>query len=187
MVIIKKKSEKDLLPEIVERWSTKFFSSEAVPEEDLEEMILAASLAPSAFNEQPWRFFVASSPEDREMVLTYLAPNNQAWAKEAPVLIVVAGAIYETHNGLFNYWGAFDSGSAWGYLSLEAQRKGYMTHCMGGFDRNDLKGEFGLGDNHELYGVIALGKPGDQALQAAEKPSGRRPLSQIMLKRVKSK
>lgn len=178
--------KRDIMPEIKERYSTCYFSSEPVDEQDLKDIILAASLAPSAYNEQPWRFFVAQTEEDRAAVLEYLTPSNAQWAKDAPVLIVVAGAIYETHNGLFNYWGAFDSGCAWGYLSLEAQRKGYVTHCMGGFDRYDLKNMLAnIGDNHELYAVIALGKPGDNALRLAEKPGGRRRISEIMMSRKK--
>lgn len=178
--------QRDIMPEIKERYSTKVFSSEEIPKQDIDDILLAATLAPSAYNEQPWRFYVASSKEDREMLLEYMTPSNAEWAKEAPVLIVVAGALYETHNGLFNYWGAFDSGCAWGYLSLEAKRKGYVTHCMGGFDRFDLKREFNIGDNHELYGIIALGKPGDSEAMAKEKPGGRRRMSEVIMKRVKN-
>ena len=176
----------DIMPEIKERYSTRYFSSEPVDEQDISDILLAATLAPSAYNQQPWRFFVAKTPEDRAAVIEYLTPGNMEWAQNAPVLIVVAGAIYETHNGLFNYWGAFDSGCAWGYISLEAQRKGYVTHCMGGFDRFDIKQMFNnVGDNHELYAVIALGRPGDDALRAAEKPGGRRRMSEVMMTRKK--
>ncbi len=182
---MKRDIERDIMPEIIERYSTRYFNSEPVPEKDINDILLAATLAPSAYNEQPWRFFVASTEEDRQMIMEYMTPSNIEWAKEAPVLIVVAGALYETHNGLFNYWGAFDSGCAWGYLSLEAARKGYVTHCMGGFDRFDLKREFNIGDNHELYGIIALGKPSDSEAVLNEKPGGRRRMSEIMLKRAK--
>lgn len=183
---MKRENNRDIMPEIKERYSTQYFSSEPVDEQDLKDILLAAALAPSAFNEQPWRFYVATSEEERKAFLEYMTPSNAEWAKEAPVLIVVAGAIYETHNGLFNYWGAFDSGCAWGYLSLEAQRKGYVTHCMGGFDRFDLKREFNnVGDNHELYAIIALGRPGDDALRDAEKPGGRRRMSEIMMTKKK--
>lgn len=183
---MKRENNRDIMPEIKERYSTRYFSSEPVDEQDLKDILLAAALAPSAFNEQPWRFYAATTEEDRKAFLEYMTPSNAEWAKEAPVLIVVAGAIYETHNGLFNYWGAFDSGCAWGYLSLEAQRKGYVTHCMGGFDRFDLKREFNnVGDNHELYAIIALGRPGDDALRDAEKPGGRRRMSEIMMTKKK--
>ena len=86
--------KRDIMPEIKERYSTHYFSSEPVDEQDIRDILLAATLAPSAYNEQPWRFYVAETPEDRAAILEYLTPGNAEWAKNAPVLIVVAGAIY---------------------------------------------------------------------------------------------
>lgn len=175
--------EQEIMEEISKRYSTMYFGEEPVEEEDLRGILLAATQAPSAYNEQPWRFFVAKTPQDKEMLLEYMLPGEREWMAAAPVLILVAGNMGDTHNGLFNYWTAFDSGCAWGYLSLEAQRRGYMTHCIGSFDRVDLRNEFQLAENLELYGIVALGRPAAPQVTEKEKLMPRKSVNAVLLRR----
>src|SRR5262249_57933115 len=44
--------------------------------------------APSSYNEQPWRYIVASRKDSEEFarLLSCLVEGNQAWARSAPVL-----------------------------------------------------------------------------------------------------
>ena len=110
-------------------------------------------------------------------------PGEKDWIMAAPVLILVAGDLGDTHNGLFNYWAPFDAGCAWGYLSLEAQRRGYVTHCIGSFDRVDLRGEFQKADNLELYGIIALGRPAAKEVTEKETLMPRKSVNSVLLRR----
>lgn len=180
---MERKIEMDLMKEIKQRQSAQTFSNEAVASEDLEAILLAATLAPSAYNEQPWRFFVAAEQEDKEFLIAHMLPNNVELARKAPVLILVAASMEDTHNGLYNYWSAFDSGCAWGYLSLEAQRRGYVTHCFGGFDRHDLKEAFSQNQALELYGIVALGKSGNAKQIEAQIPQPRKTVNAVRLRR----
>lgn len=175
--------EKNIMPEILERYSTTVFSSEPVNEQDLEEILLAATLAPSAYNGQPWRFYVVREQGEREMLTEYMLPGEREWILNAPVLIILAAHMEDSHNGLYNYWAGFDAGCAWGYLSLEAQRHGYVTHCIGSFDRVDLRSLFQQGDMIELYGIIALGRPGDEQKRKLEKSPQRKTLNAVTLRR----
>ena len=109
---MKRNLEYEIMEEMAERYSTMYFSDVPVEEEDLQAMLLAATQAPSAYNEQPWRFFVAKTPQDKEMLMEYMMPSEKEWIAAAPVLILLAGNMGDTHNGLFNYWTAFDSGCA---------------------------------------------------------------------------
>ena len=180
---MKRELEQPLMKEIEERYSTMYFSEEPVSEEDLQGILLAATQAPSAFNEQPWRFFVAKTPQDKEMLYDYMLPGEREWISKAPVLILLAGNLGDTHNGLFNYWAGFDTGCAWGYLSLEAQRRGYVTHCIGSVDRVDLRNEFQQNDDLELYGIVALGRPADPAVTRKEKLLPRKSVNAVQLRR----
>lgn len=175
--------EQNIMEEIAQRYSTMYFADAPVDERDLQGILLAATQAPSAYNEQPWRFFVAKTPQDKEMLLEYMMPSEREWMATAPVLILVAGNMGDTHNGLFNYWTAFDSGCAWGYLSLEAQSRGYVTHCIGSFDRVDLRNEFQLAENLELYGIVALGRPAAEAVTRKEKQMPRKSVNAVQLRR----
>lgn len=180
---MKRELEQEVMEQIAQRYSTMYFGSGEVAEEDLQGILLAATQAPSAYNEQPWRFFVARTPQDKEMLMEYMLPGEREWIAAAPVLILVAGNMGDTHNGLFNYWTAFDSGCAWGYLSLEAQRRGYVTHCIGSFDRVDLRNAFQMSENLELYGIVALGRPAATEVTQKEKQMPRKSVNSVLLRR----
>ena len=49
-----------IIDAINNRRSTMSFAPEAIDKKQIEEILTAATLAPSAFNEQPWRFYVAT-------------------------------------------------------------------------------------------------------------------------------
>ena len=80
-----------VLPIIVERWSPRAFDASDLPQADLDVILEAASLAPSAYNYQPWRFLYAHRA-DEALFASFLSPLvefNQGWAKSASVLLYV--------------------------------------------------------------------------------------------------
>lgn len=66
------------------RRSIRKYSTRAVPEELIAELLEAARLAPSGTNRQPWRFKVLTGPERQK--IKKACP--QAFVTEAPVLMV---------------------------------------------------------------------------------------------------
>ena len=81
-------TEHDILDVIKNRWSPRSFSEESVDQETLNRLFEAVRWAPSAMNEQPWRFIVSKLGESgHEQMIESLMPGNQPWAKHAPVLI----------------------------------------------------------------------------------------------------
>ena len=48
------------------RFATRAISSELIPEEIIDELIEAARLTPSCYNQQPWRFLILESAEARD-------------------------------------------------------------------------------------------------------------------------
>jgi nitroreductase len=74
----------------VDRWSPRSMNTEELNDEDIMSLFEAARLAPSSFNNQPWRFIYAKRNTqywDRLFNLLYEA--NQVWAKNAAVLVAV--------------------------------------------------------------------------------------------------
>ena len=60
--------------------------------DDLLAVLEAARWAPSAFNGQPWRFYVGQRGDEVfAQILDSLAPFNQGWAHRSSALILVAG------------------------------------------------------------------------------------------------
>ncbi|HSA33422.1 MAG TPA: nitroreductase family protein [bacterium] len=176
----------EILPEIMKRWSMRALSPEPLPHYDITAICEAARYAPSCFNEQPWRFMAATSPTDIERLRSFLAPKNRRWADVAPVLLLILAKKTFARNGKPNRWSSFDTGTAWGYLTLEAWRRGIVAHGMGGFDAEKARSELKIPDDHDIIAMAALGYPGDPAKLAeefreSEKPGERRPLPDTLL------
>ena len=162
------------------RWSPRAFASREVSEDVLMAAFEAARWAASSYNEQPWRFIIARSKEDRKRFLAFLMEANQAWAKDAPVLVVVCGKKTFSHNGSPNRVYQHDAGAAAAYLALGASLNGLITHGMAGFDQEQASATLGLPTDFEPISVFALGYHGETAQLPAEMaerevPIGRRP------------
>jgi nitroreductase len=176
-----------IMPEIKNRWSPRAFSSRPVDTSELHALLEAARYAPSCSNEQPWRFLIADDSEKLFKMRSVLDEGNQGWANKAPVLILVTGKKSFEKNGKHNHWQMFDAGTAWGYLSIEAERRGLVTHAMGGFDREKARREFSIPDDLEIITVIAVGYYGDKSElsefnQRREQPQLRKEIGEITLK-----
>jgi len=171
---------------IQQRWSPRAISPEPVPVDEIRAVIDAARQAPSCFNEQPWRFMVAREPEELALFRDLLTEKNRRWAGKAPVLLLVLAAKSFSANGKPNRWHQFDTGTAWGFLALEAVRRGLVSHAMAGFDRVRAVELLQIPDSYEPMAMVALGRYGDPAqldpdFQETEHPADRRPLEEIML------
>lgn len=134
------------------RFSPSAFLDRTVEEEDVLALIEAASTAPSCFNEQPWRFVLG----EKEDFLSILAKKNVQWAQNAPMFILVCSTHTFAYNRKPNPWHAYDSGTAMGFLILEALRRGIAVHPMGGFRAEEAREVFGL-LGLEPHTVLAIG------------------------------
>jgi nitroreductase len=70
------------------RHSTRHFKPDPVPPQDIEEILTAARLAPTARNIQPWDFVVVKDPEIRKQ-LAALAVQNAPFLAQAPVCMAI--------------------------------------------------------------------------------------------------
>lgn len=173
-----RKTRYDIDPIYIKRWSPRSFSNQKVSEEVLSSVFEAARWAPSAANVQPWRFVFASTEQDKETFLSFINEGNVVWCKNAPVLIAVISKMEEERFGGNNPAHAFDTGTAWGFLSLEAARKGLITHAMGGFNKEKAKEALSIPNGYQVHAIVALGYQGEkssleEAYQKREVPSPR--------------
>ncbi len=172
---------------IRDRWSPRAYSAESVEPEKLGSLLEAARWAASCFNEQPWRFLVATKdqPEEYERLLNCLVEGNISWAKAAPVLMISVAKKTFTRNGRDNRHGVHDVGLAVGNLSAQATAMGLAVHQMAGFLVDKTREEYGIPDDFEPVAAIAIGYPGKaedlpEALQEKENaPRSRKPLAEI--------
>jgi nitroreductase len=153
----------DTLPSVYElirrRWSPRSFSNRDVSTEDLQTILEAARWAASSYNEQPWRFLVARKSDGApyEKILSLLVPANQAWAKTAPVLLIMAAKRTFSHNDSPNRYGLHDAGQALAHLFLQATALGLHAHGMAGFDADRARKELEIPEDYDLGAAVALG------------------------------
>lgn len=177
---------------IRQRWSPRAFSDRDVPAQDLRVLFEAAEWAASSFNEQPWRFIVATRADQPnwQKLLDCLVEANRSWAKNAPVLMLTAAKRAFSPTGKPNYNALHDTGMALANLMLQATFMGLAAHAMAGFDHDKSRAAFSIPDDYDLGAAVAIGYRGDPAslpprLQAAEiAPRTRNPLTDIVFSGV---
>jgi nitroreductase len=142
------------------RWSPTVFEDKAIQADVMDSLFEAARWSASCFNEQPWNFVVAarhSDPAAFAALLACLGPGNQAWVKQAPVLMFSVAKKTFDKTGAPNRYAWYDTGQAVAHLSLEAISLGVFVHQMAGFDAALAKAAAKIPDTHEVVSAIALG------------------------------
>lgn len=76
---------------IARRVSCRAYRTTPVPDAHLTQILEAARLAPSACNQQPWRFAVVRNPDLRRRIVEdgFLPGIKMTWAIDAPVHVVI--------------------------------------------------------------------------------------------------
>ena len=173
---------------VAERWSPYSFDSGPVPDADLESLFEAARWAPSAYNEQPWRYIVArrADPEHFEKVLSCLVDGNRIWAAFAPVLALGVASRRFSRNGRENGTALHDLGLASANLLVEATSRGLFVHQMSGIHPDRARELFGIPDGFDAITGMAVGRLGHQGGLPADvasrdlEPRTRNPLASFV-------
>jgi len=185
-------TQHDISPLIKKRWSPRAFSDQPIAEEELQALFEAASWAASSYNEQPWQYLYAhrSDEEGFQRLLSCINPGNQAWAKNASVLLLSSASTVFSRHGKANRHALHDTGAANSYLLLEAIRRDIYGHAMAGFDYDKTVQEFGINEPTVPVCFLALGYLGDpeqleEPLRSSEqKPRSRKPVDTFTQKIV---
>jgi nitroreductase len=129
-----------------------------VPKEILERILNAGRLAPSACNNQPWKFLVISSSEQLEKVR---ACYKRDWFKEAPHILVVLGLRNQAWNRSYDGYNSIetDVAIALTHIILAAENEGVGTCWIAAYNPVILKEALNLNDNQLVFGITPLGYP----------------------------
>ncbi len=174
-------------PLILNRWSPRSMSGEALNDDEIMSLFEAARWAPSSYNNQPWRFIYAKrNSEHWNRFFNLLMEPNKVWAKNAAILVVVISRKNFEFNEKPAVTHQFDTGSAWENLALEASSRDIVAHGMQGFDYKKAGVELRIPPNFEVMAMIAIGKKGPKEilpaeLQEKEKLTNRKPLKEIIM------
>lgn len=146
----------------------------------------AARVAPSCFNNQPWRFVFAKDPDVLTELHGALSKGNE-WATAASVIIGVASRLDLDCSIVGREYFLFDTGLATAFLVLRATELGLVAHPIAGFSESAAKRALGVPDDMRLIALVIVGKHADgigalltekQAADEAKRPE-RLPLEEI--------
>ena len=142
-------------------------STHDVEQDRIIKILEAARLAPSATNEQPWRFVVVKGKENVENVVTRASRMGRKAFDEAPVLILVFvnPKDYVFPDGKTFY--LLDVGLAMENILLAATDLGLITHPMASLDEGKLKEMLGVPDEMEFVVATPLGYPVEGSYEEA--------------------
>jgi nitroreductase len=170
---------KQILELILSRQSDRKYSDKPIEKEKLDRIIEAGRMAPSANNEQPWKFIVVTEP----VLLSEI--SNAASAKllgmnmfvsQAPVIIVVVrekpdlsskiGAIIKNKD-----YSLIDIGIASENICLQASSEGIGSCMIGWFDERMLRKILGIPRSKRIELIITLGYSLNDKRQKRRKPT----------------
>lgn len=132
-----------------------------IPREDVEKMLEAAMMAPSARNTRPWEFVVV---EDRQVLDGLMAVHPYCgMLKTASLAVVVCGRPDLQEDGGNPFWPE-DCGAAIENLLLQAVELGYGTCWCGCYPTqprtDDVKKAIGC--DSVPVGIVAVGVPDEE-------------------------
>ena len=174
---------------IAARRSPRSFNETAtINNDDLVAILEAARWAPSAFNGQPWRFFVGKRGDEVfNQILSALGDFNKSWAKNSSALILVAGKTVKGDGSIHADY-QYDCGLAVAQLVVETHHRGLIAHQMTGFDKAVAQDVLSIAPELIPVVVIAVGTqdvPEKLAGPLLEREIAKRerlPLSEIVVK-----
>jgi nitroreductase len=130
----------------------------SVPKETLEKILDAGRMAPSARNNQPWKFLVISSSAILEKVR---ACYQRDWLKDAPHILVVLGLKNQAWNRSYDGYNSVetDVAIAMTHIILAAENEGVGTCWIAAYNPTLLKEALNPDENQQIFGITPLGYP----------------------------
>lgn len=146
----------DVNQAIGQRRAYRSFDPVAVTPELLQALAQAASLAPSCFNKQPWRFVAVFDPEVLVRLHGCLSRGNE-WAQKASMLLAVCSQReLDCVLGRREYY-LFDTGLATAFLVLQATELGLVAHPFAGYKPERVAEILAIPAEMTVIALVAIG------------------------------
>lgn len=145
---------------ISQRRAYRSFKHVEITQDLLDKLATAASLAPSCYNKQPWRFVAVYDKEILDQVHQALPKGNQ-WATEASLIIAVCSQKeLDCVIGEREYF-LFDTGLATANLLLQATELGLVAHPFAGYKPELIAEVLAIPADLTVIALVAVGVRGD--------------------------
>ena len=159
----------DVQDAVETRRARRVISDSPLEKGEVQRLIHSMRLAPSCFNNQPWRAVVVDDPGSLEPLRACLSKGN-AWATQAPCIIAVCSRAEDdcqlSDNRVYHQFGC---GLAVGQMLLAATEMGLIAHPIAGYDPLAAKDALGVPADMTLITLVIVGHPGDDLSLLSEK------------------
>ena len=153
---------------ITSRRQVRSFTSESIPEADLDQILEAGRRAPSARNGQPWDFVVLTDPEAKAELSKVW--GGAGWTADAAAVVAIVLADSVGDQATFD---RFDMGQAAMQMMIAATGLGIGSGQAHAADQALAQQVIGFPDGKVCALLIALGYPADRPLRPIQKPTRR--------------
>lgn len=117
----------------------------------------AVLLAPSCYNNQPWRFVFVYDPEALRKMHEALSPGNE-WAHAASLIIAVFSRKEDDCIIKDREYHQFDCGLSVGFLILRATELGLVAHPIAGYSPKKTRENLNIPEEYQVITLIIVGK-----------------------------
>ena len=147
----------DLMEVIDRRRAFRSLEKVEIPEDIVRDLATTARLAPSCFNNQPWRYVFVRDRDTLGKVFQSLSSGNK-WATAASMVIAVCSRrdLDCVTKGREYY--LFDTGMATFLLILRATELGLVAHPIAGYDEGKVKQVLGIPDDILVVTLVIVGR-----------------------------
>jgi nitroreductase len=128
-----------------------------ITDELIEDLAESASLAPSCFNNQPWKYVFVHDKEKLEKVFDSLSSGNE-WATNASMIIGVFAKKEDDCVIKDREYYLFDTGLATSMLVLRATELGLVAHPIAGYSPKKAKEVMKIPEEYRLITLVIVGK-----------------------------
>jgi len=177
----------DVVQAINERRAYRSLEPVDITDDLIKDLARNARLAPSCFNNQPWRFVFIRDPEILKRIREALSHGN-AWAHTASLIIAVFSKKEDDCIIKYREYHQFDCGLAVGFLVLRATELGLVAHPIAGYSPKKTREILGIPEDYQVITLIIVGKHSkkissllsdEQAASEKSRPP-RKPFSEIV-------
>ncbi|MGD8538860.1 MAG: nitroreductase family protein [Candidatus Aminicenantes bacterium] len=131
-----------------------------ITEDLIQDLAKHAQLAPSCFNNQPWRFVFVFDPDALEETFPALSSGN-VWAQSSSMIIAAFSKEEDDCIIRDRVYHQFDVGLAVGLLILRATELGLVAHPIAGFSPKKTREILGIPEEYRVITLIIVGKHSD--------------------------
>jgi nitroreductase len=168
----------DFLTLAKKRFSARSYLNKKVSQKDLDYLLEAARIAPSASNRQPWKFIVVQKEENlKEIHKLY----HREWFSEAPCAILILGDHSQSWKRAQDHKDHtdIDVSIAIDHFTLAATERGLASCWICNFYVKETIQYFDLPDHLEPIAFLSLGYPTKEAKPNRHQKQ-RKPLEEIV-------